>query len=198
MPQATLIQSDVAPGSKNCLTLGCDAVMLPKLSTAGRLALSPSGSQKGLLVYDTTTGTIYTWDGANWSTPGGASYSDGTWLAQLIPAVGTITEDPAVKTGYWSLVGKTVTISMKIRVQSIAGGPTGLLRLVTLPYPAVQETAVSVTTDLLQNGAKTSVMGYATGSDINLYHYENGNLNALSQHVPAGGVFWISGSYLTP
>ena len=198
MAQATLIQADVAPGTKNCLGLGCDAVMLPKLSTAGRLALSPSASQKGLLVYDTTANAVYTWNGATWSAPGGASYSDGTWLAQLIPAVGTITEDPAVKTGYWSLVGKTVTISMKIRVQSIAGGPTGLLRLVTLPYPAVQETAVSVTTDLLQNGAKTTVMGYATGSDINLYHYENGNLNALSQHVPAGGVFWISGSYLTP
>lgn len=198
MAQATLIQSDVLPGTKNCLALGCDALMLPKLSTTGRLALNPSASQKGLLVYDTTASAIYTWDGVAWSAPGGASYSDGLWLARLIPAAGTITEDPAVKTGYWSLVGKTVTITMKLRVQSIAGGPTGLLKMITLPYPAVQESAVSVTADLLNNGAKTALMGYATGNDINLYHYENGNLNALSQHVPAGGIFWISGSYLTP
>ena len=85
---------------------------------------------------------------------------------------------------------------MKIRVQAIAG-PSGLLQVITLPFPAVQETSLSVTADLLTNPAKTSIMAYATGSNINLYHYENGLLNALSQHVPAGGIFWVSGTYIT-
>ena len=101
-----------------------------------------------------------------------------------------------MKTGYWSRIGDTVTISMKIRVKAIAG-PSGLLQVITLPFASVQETAVAVTVDLVNNGAKTAVVGYTSGFNINLYHYENGLLMPIAQHVPAGGVFWISGSYLT-
>lgn len=197
MAAANLIQTSVSGRTSNALAAQGDGIILPKLSTTDRLSLSLTTSDAGLMVYDTSFGTLFTWDGTAWTSPS-ALYSDGLWLAQLIPAVGSITEDPAVKTGYWSIIGKTVSISMKIRVQSVAMATSGLLKLVTLPYPAAQETAVSVTGDLLQNGAKTSLMGYATGNDINLYHYENGLLNALSQHVPAGGIFWISGTYLTP
>jgi hypothetical protein len=197
VPQANLVQTSVSGRIQNALAAQGDGLILPKLSTGLRTALGLTTADAGLSVYDTTAGSIYWWTGTAWSSASAGSYSDGTWLAQLIPAVGTITEDPAVKTGYWSRIGNTVTISMKIRVQAIAGGPTGLLRLDTLPYPAVQETAVSVSADLLNNGAKTTLMGYAVGYSINLYHYENGLLNALSQHVPAGGVFWVSGSYLT-
>lgn len=197
MAAANLIQTSVSGRTSNALAAQGDGLILPKLSTTDRLSLSLTTSDAGLMVYDTSAGFIYTWNGVAWTSPS-ATYSDGLWLAQLIPAVGSITEDPAVKTGYWSRIGNTVSITMKIRVQSVAMATSGLLKLVTLPYPAAQESAVSVTADLLQNGAKTTLMGYAVNSDINLYHYENGNLNALSQHVPAGGTFWISGTYLTP
>jgi len=174
-----------------------DGFGIPRMSTSQRLSLSLTTGDAGLMVFDITSKTLYTWDGVAWTSPS-AIYSDGLWLAQLIPAVGTITEDPAVKTGYWSKIGNTVSISMKLRVQAVAMGTTGLLKMVTLPYPASQETAVVVTADQLDNPAKTSIMGYAVGNDINLYHYENGLLNALSQHVSAGATFWISGTYLTP
>jgi hypothetical protein len=197
MAAANLIQTSVSGRTSNALAAQGDGIIMPKLSTTDRLSLSLTTSDAGLMVYDTTTGTLYTWDGIAWTSPS-ASYSDGLWLAQLIPAVGSITEDPAVKTGYWSKIGNTVSISMKIRVQAVAMGTTGLLKMVTLPYPASQETTVVVTADQLDNPAKTSIMGYAVGNDINLYHYENGLLNALSQHVSAGATFWISGTYLTP
>jgi hypothetical protein len=176
-----------------------DGFSPPRLTTAGRTALNLSPGDRGVIVYDTTLSVPYWWTGVAWATfSGGAAYSQGLWLAQLIPAVGSITEDPAVKTGYWSQIGNTISISMKIRVQAVAMGTTGLLKMVTLPFPAVQETALTVTADLLNNGAKTTLMAYATGNDINLYHYENGILMDLAQHVPAGGVFWVSGTYITP
>lgn len=195
MAQANVIQASVSGRTQNALAAQGDGLILPKLSSASRTALTLTTTDAGLEVFDTTLGNIYVWDGTAWVSPSTA-YSQGLWLARLIPAAGTITEDPTIKTGYWSRIGNTVTISMKLRVQSIAG-PTGLLKMITLPWDAVQETAISVTADLLNNGAKTTLMGYAVGPEINLYHYENGLLNPLAQHVPAGGVFWISGSYLT-
>ncbi len=173
-----------------------DGFSAPRLTTTDRLALSLGVNGKGMMVYDTTLTTLCIWNGTAWVLFPGSGYSEGTWLGSFVSAVGSLTEDPAIKTGYWSRIGNTVTISMKIRVQAIAG-PSGLLQVITLPFPAVQETSLSVTADLLTNPAKTSIMAYATGSNINLYHYENGFLNPLSQHVPAGGIFWVSGTYIT-
>jgi hypothetical protein len=173
-----------------------DGFSAPRLTTTDRLALTLGVNGKGMMVYDTTLTTLYIWNGTAWVSFPASGYSQGTWLGSFVSAVGSLTEDPAIKTGYWSRIGNTVTISMKIRVQAIAG-PSGLLQVITLPFPAVQETALSVTADLLTNPAKTSIMAYATGSNINLYHYENGLLNPLSQHVPAGSIFWVSGTYIT-
>lgn len=197
MPQVDVILDSVSGQYQNILRVTGDGIGFPVLTTAGRLALSLGLPEAGLVVWDSNIGSIFSWTGTAWTTGTGSSYSQGIWLARLIPAAGTITEDPTVKTGYWSRIGNTVTISMKLRVQSISGGLNGLLKMITLPWDAVQETAISVTADLLANGAKTTLMGYAVGPEINLYHYENGNLNPLSQHVPAGGLFWISGSYIT-
>lgn len=191
-------QSYIYNPTERTLAAAGDGFAPPRLTTAGRLALNLGPNDRGMIVYDTALSIPFWWTGIGWSTfSGGVSYTQGTWLAQLIPAVGSITEDPAIKTGYWSLVGNTVSISMKLRVQSIAG-PSGLLQMITLPFPAVQETAVAVTADLLNNGAKTALMGYAVGSSINLYQFENGDLDPLASHVPAGGIFWVSGTYITP
>jgi hypothetical protein len=191
-------QSFIFNPTERTLAASGDGFSLPRLTTAGRLALVLGPGDRGMMVYDTSLSTPYWWTGVAWATfSGGAVYSQGTWLAQLICPIGTITEDPAVKTGYWSQIGNTVSISMKLRVQSVAG-PSGQLEMITLPVPAVQETALSITSDLLNNGAKTSMMAYAINSSIYIFHYENGNLNPVAQHVPAGGTFWISGTYITP
>ena len=190
-------QSYLFNPTERTLAAAGDGFAPPRLTTVGRLALTLGPGDAGMIVYDTTAGMPYWWNGIAWVTfSGGAGYSQGTWLGAFVSAVGSLTEDPAIKTGYWSRIGDTVTISMKIRVQAIAG-PSGLLQVITLPFASVQETAVAVTVDSINNGAKTAVVGYTSGFNINLYHYENGNLLPVAQHVPAGGVFWISGSYLT-
>lgn len=185
--------------TERTLAASGDGFSLPRLTTAGRLALVLGPGDRGMMVYDTSLSTPYWWTGVAWTTfaGGGAMYSQGLWLARLICPIGTITEDPAVKTGYWSQIGSTVSISMKLRVQSVAG-PSGQLEMITLPVPAVQETALSITSDLLLNGAKTAMMAYAINSSIYIFHYENGTLMDTAQHVPAGGTFWISGTYITP
>ena len=196
MPTANLVQTSVSGRTQNALAAQGDGLVLPKLSSAARLALALTTSDAGLEVFDITAGNIYVWDGVAWVSPS-SSYSQGIWLARLICPIGTITEDPAVKTGYWSQIGNTITISMKLRVQSIAG-PSGQLEMITLPLPAVQETALSITCDQMLNGAKTAMMAYAVNSSIYIFHYENGGLFDVAQHVPAGAVFWISGTYITP
>ena len=197
MAQATLIQTDVAPGTKNCLALGCDALMLPKLSTAGRLALSPSASQKGLLVYDTTTGTIYTWDGANWSTPGGATYTQGIWTPTFSTTTGSITLVPASSAGLWSRIGNTVTIVGYFKVQSI-NSPTGVLTLTNLPFPVVAgfESAACVAATGLNNGARTAIAGTIMGTGVQVYHYDSGSLLNMAVHVLTGSEWYVSGTYL--
>lgn len=197
MATANLIQTSVSGRTQNALAAQGDGLILPKLSTASRLALSLTTADAGLEVYDTTLAAILVWDGTAWLIPS-VNYSQGVWLGGFICAVGSITEDPVIKTGFWSRIGNTVSISMVIRAQSIAG-PSGLLQITTLPYPAAQNTAVTVHGDLLNNGAKTALAGYATSAGvINLYHYENGDFNPVAQHVPAGGIFYISGTYITP
>lgn len=192
-------QSYLFNPTERTLAVTGDGFACPRLSTADRLSLNLGTADKGVMVFDTSLVTLFWWTGVAWTTPvgGGAVYSQGTWLARLICPIGTITEDPAVKTGYWSQIGNTVSISMKLRVQSVAG-PSGQLEMITLPVPAVQQTALSITSDLLNNGAKTTMMAYAINSSIYIFHYENGLLQDAAQHVPAGGTFWISGTYITP
>lgn len=196
MPVASLIQASVSGSAQNALMAQGDGLILPKLSSAQRTALVLTTGDAGLEVYDTTAGNIYLWDGTTWVFPS-VIYSQGIWLGSFVSAVGTVTENPAVKTGYWSRIGNTVTISMQIAVQSVAG-QSGLLQLITLPFPAVQPTALAVHGDLLMVNSKTALAGYATNFNVNLYHFENGTLDPFAQHVKAGSILYISGSYITP
>lgn len=195
MATANLIQTSVSGRTQNALAAQGDGLILPKLSSADRLALTLTTSDAGLEVYDTTAGNIYLWDGTAWVFPS-VLYSQGIWLGAFTCAVGSITEDPAIKTGFWSRIGNTVSISMVIRAQAVAG-PSGQLKVITLPFAAAQQTALTIHGNLLQNGAKTALAGYANGFDIDLFHYENGNFFPVAQHVPAGGIFYISGTYIT-
>lgn len=191
-------QSYIYNPTERTLAAAGDGFAPPRLTTAGRLALTLGPGDKGMTVYDTTLGFPFWWTGIAWATfSGGTAYAQGTWLARLICPIGTITEDPAVKTGYWSQIGNTVSISMRFRVQAIAG-PSGLLQMITLPYPAVQESAAVIVVNGLTNLARTEICGYFSGSAINMYHYDSGTLQDLGQHVVAGSDWYISGTYITP
>ena len=197
MAQANLIQTSISGGSKNALAAQGDGLVLPKLSSGTRTALSLTSSDAGLQVYDTTDGSIYVWNGSAWVGPL-VGYTQGVWSPTFSPATGTITLVPASSTGLWSRIGNTVTVVGHFVVQSV-NVPTGLLSITNLPFAPVVgvESAAAVTAFGFSAGAITSIVGTISGTVVQAYHYQAGALNALSVHVIAGTNLYVSGTYIT-
>jgi hypothetical protein len=197
MPTANLIQTSVSGRTQNALAAQGDGLILPKLSSADRTALALTTADAGLEVYDTTAGAIYIWNGASWV---GAlvGYTQGIWSPTFTPTTGTITLNPANSTGLWSRIGNTVTVVGQFVVQSVLS-PTGLLSVTNLPFAPVAgfESAAALAGSGFSPGAITSIVGTITGTAIQCYHYQNGNLNPMAVHMIAGSQLYISGTYIT-
>ena len=197
MATANLIQTSVSGRTQNALAAQGDGLILPKVSSADRIALALTTSDAGLQVYDTTAGAIYIWNGAAWV---GAlvGYTQGIWSPTFSPATGTITLNPANSTGLWSRIGNTVTVVGRFVVQSV-NVPTGLLSLTNLPFAPVSgfESAAAITGSGFSAGAITSIVATISGTAVQAYHYQNGVLNPLAVHVIAGTNLYISGTYIT-
>jgi len=196
MAAANLIQTSISGRTSNALAAQGDGIILPKLSTTDRLSLSLTTGDTGLMVFDITSGAIYTWNGTAWL---GAlvGYSQGIWTPSFTPATGSITLDPANATGLWSRIGNTVTVVGHFVVQSVSL-PTGLLSITNLPFAPVAgfESAAAVTGFGFSAGAITSIVATISGTAIQGYHYQAGALNALSVHMIAGTNLYISGTYI--
>jgi hypothetical protein len=197
MAAANLIQTSISGRTSNALAAQGDGIILPKLSTTDRLSLSLTTSDAGLMVYDTTDTAVYTWSGTAWL---GAvvAYTQGIWSPTFTATTGTITLDPANATGLWSRIGNTVTIVGQFLVQSVSS-PTGLLSLTNLPFAPVAgfESSAAITGSGFSAGAITSIVGTITGTAIQCYHYQNGNLNPLAVHMIASSQLYVSGTYIT-
>ena len=197
MASANLIQTSISGRTQNALAAQGDGLILPKLSSTDRLALTLTTSDVGLQVYDTTAGAIFVWNGATWV---GAlvGYTQGIWSPTFSPATGTITLVPANSTGLWSRIGNTVTVVGRFVVQSVSS-PTGLLSITNLPFAPVSgfEAAAAITGSGFSAGAITSIVATISGSAIQAYHYQNGVLNPLAVHVIAGTNIYVSGTYIT-
>ena len=196
MATANLVQTSISGRTQNALAAQGDGLILPKVSSADRIALALTTSDAGLQVYDTTAGAIYIWNGAAWV---GAlvGYTQGIWTPTFSPATGTITLNPANSTGLWSRIGNTVTVVGRFVVQSV-NVPTGLLSLTNLPFAPVSgfESAAAITGSGFSAGAITSIVATISGTAVQAYHYQNGVLNPLSVHVIAGTNLYISGTYI--
>ena len=197
MATANLVQTSISGRTQNALAAQGDGLILPKASSADRIALALTTSDAGLQVYDTTAGAIYIWNGAAWV---GAlvGYTQGIWSPTFSPATGTITLNPANSTGLWSRIGNTVTVVGRFVVQSV-NVPTGLLSLTNLPYAPVAgfESAAAITGSGFSAGAITSIVATISGTAVQAYHYQNGVLNPLAVHVIAGTNLYVSGTYIT-
>lgn len=197
MAIGSLIQTSISGGYHNALLAQGDGFGLPKLTTTQRLGLSLTTGDAGLMVFDITAATVYTWSGTAWL---GAivAYTQGIWSPTFSPTTGSITLAPASSTGLWSKIGNTVTIVGHFNVQSI-NLPTGTLTLTNLPFPVVTgfESAACVTAGGLNNGARTAISGTIIGSGVQVYHYDSGTLNGIAVHVLAGSDWYVSGTYLT-
>ena len=197
MPTANLVQTSVSGRTQNALAAQGDGLVLPKLSSASRLALSLTTGDAGLEVYDITTGSIYVWNGTAWISPS-VTYTQGVWSPLFVPATGTITLDPANATGLWSRIGNTVTVVGHFRVQAI-NAPTGALNVTNLPFAPVTgfEGAACVTVNGLTNLARTAIVGTITGTSMTIYHYDSGTLQDMGVHVLANSDWYLSGTYIT-
>jgi hypothetical protein len=197
MAQANLIQTSVGGRSLNALAAQGDGLILPKVSSADRIALALGAFDVGLQVYDTTDGAIYNWNGAAWVGPL-VGYTQGIWSPTFSPATGTITLNPANATGLWSRIGNTVTVVGRFVVQSVSS-PTGLLSLTNLPYSPVAgfESVAAITGSGFSAGAITSIVATISGTAVQAYHYQAGALNPLSVHIIAGTNLYVSGTYIT-
>jgi hypothetical protein len=197
MATANLIQTSVSGRTQNALAAQGDGLILPKLSSADRTALALTTADAGLEVYDTTAGAIFIWNGVTWV---GAlvGYTQDIWSPAFTPATGTITLNPANATGLWSRIGNTVTVVGRFVVQSVSS-PTGLLSVTNLPFAPVVgfESSAAIAGSGFSAGAITSIVGTITGTAIQCYHYQNGNLNPLAVHIIAGSQLYISGTYIT-
>ena len=196
MATANLVQTSISGRTQNALAAQGDGLILPKVSSADRIALALTTSDAGLQVYDTTAGAIYIWNGAAWV---GAlvGYTQGIWTPTFSPATGSITLNPANSTGLWSRIGNTVTVVGRFVVQSV-NVPTGLLSLTNLPYAPVAgfESAAAITGSGFSAGAITSIVATISGTAVQAYHYQNGVLNPLAVHVIAGTNLYVSGTYI--
>ncbi len=197
MATANLIQTSVSGHTQNALAAQGDGLILPKVSSINRLALTLTTSDAGLQVYDTTTGSVYVWDGTVWTAPI-VTYTQGIWTPAFTPTTGTITLDPVFATGLWSRIGNTVTVVGRFKVLAI-NSPTGVLTLTNLPYPVVAgfESAACVAATGLNNGARTAIAATISGTGIQVYHYDSGTLQNIGVHVLAGSDWYVSGTYIT-
>ena len=176
-----------------------DGFAPPRLTTVGRTALTLGTGDAGMIVYDTTLGTLFWWNGTAWIGLPAAGYTQGIWSPTFTATTGTITLNPANATGLWSRIGNTVTVVGRFVVQSVSS-PTGLLSVTNLPFAPVAgfESSAAITGSGFSAGAITSIVGTITGTAIQCYHYQAGALNGLAVHMIASSQLYISGTYITP
>jgi hypothetical protein len=152
-----------------------------------------------MIVYDTTLGTPFWWNGIAWVTfAGGAIYSEGVFSANFLATTGTITLLNPVNNARWSRIGNVVSITGKFTVQAI-NLPTGDLIIDNLPFPVLagQESAATVAVTGLNNGARTAIMAYMNGSGVVVKHYDSGTMQQMAVHVLAGSTWYLAGTYFT-
>ena len=76
MATANLIQTSVSGRTQNALAAQGDGLILPKLSTASRNAMTLTSSDVGLTVYDTTLNSLFIWNGSIWVSAGNVTSSN--------------------------------------------------------------------------------------------------------------------------
>ena len=174
-----------------------DGFAPPRLTTVGRLGLTLGPGDAGMIVYDTSLGTPFWWNGVAWVTfAGGAIYSEGTFSANFLTTTGTVTLLNLVNNARWSRIGNVVSITGKFTVQAV-NLPTGDLTIDNLPYPVLagQESAATVAVTGLANAARTAISAYLNGTGVVVKHYDSGSMDPIGIHVLAGSVWYLAGTY---
>ena len=131
-------------------------------------------------------------------------YEEGTWTIGAVPETsGSITQFAGFNVGSYTKVGRLVTVSGFIYVESISS-PVGNLTVTGLPYAIsggdpIGRGAGSVSATGLAAGATTSIALRYFSGDNKLYidKFANGSLSALSGNVQNFTEIWFTATYLT-
>lgn len=173
---------------------------VPRLTSGQRLTLTVSQGDAGMQVFDVSLSAMFVWLGNAWLQLGSGSlpYSEGTFEASFLPASGSITLDPARKTGRWSRIGNQVTAVGRFTVLSVVS-PTGALVIDNLPFPVATgyEAAAVVAVNGLANAARTAISARVNGTGVTVWHYDSGSLLDIASHVLPLSEWNLSATYLT-
>lgn len=177
---------------------------IPRLTTTQRLATVVGPGDAGLTVFDTTLGTLWTWNGVAWTTPSTIPYAEGTWDADFVDAGGGAAFTLGSLTGSYEKIGLQVHVSGRWVVDGVVGAGIGDLLIGGLPFPvragSAYDSVASLWAENLNASAKTQIVGVLSSpnpSQIRVSHYENGNVLPLSPHISIGTIIGLSLTYRT-
>ena len=193
MATANLLQTSVSGGTQNALSLQGDGVFFPKASTASRLALTLTTTDKGFIVYDTTDNNIYFWNGAAWESVPSSGDAGANGSVQY--------NDNGIVSGatnfVWDKVNSRVgvaTATPGCRVDIVSENNTGLA-----PVLRVNSNNVAVNTSLaydgligsstlnIQSGTSTPIVFNTNGAN------ESGRITVAGAYVLKGGTTTANG-----
>ena len=181
------------PSERTLATTG-DGFSLPTMTTTQRTGMSLTASQLGMSVYDTTLNQQFTWTGAAWIASGARA---STWVPTLIDSGGGRTFTFTVADARFVSIGGAIIFNASFNVSAASGVASGNLQ-VLLPVPAIVANfqPLAVVASGLAAGATTALVGSATGTSANLFHYAAGVNNSLAPHVQASSVVSVGGTYI--
>lgn len=130
-------------------------------------------------------------------------YEEGTWTANLICGTsGTIAVNAGYSTGAYTKVGRQVTVTIRIYVDSVSS-PVGTLTLTGLPFTCAAgvrfNSAVAIRSELLNATGTTQMQAVVLQgtTNISIDHFAAGNVGAAAADIKAGSQFDICTAYFT-
>jgi hypothetical protein len=124
-------------------------------------------------------------------------YEEGTWEAAFSCGTsGTITIDAAIKTGYYTKIGRAVFFTARLGVGSVSS-PVGAFYIGGLPFTVAYTGAISVYAAALNATGTTVMQGYALAATTTLCieHFTAGASAAAAADIKASSLIVVGGVY---
>jgi hypothetical protein len=201
---ATLTNSIVSYGSSygggldNAIQFGNSSGAI-RVTTAGDVAVTtgniiPGTAAKGINFTANTPASGMTSQLLNW-------YEEGTWTAAFVAQTGSITMDNSYKTGYYTRVGRLVTVGLHARFSAVSS-PSGGLTVTGLPFTSNSNTqcrnALAIAPVAIGTTAKP-MMAYISSNTTSItiagFDAASGGYVGAAGYITATSEIYITGSY---
>jgi hypothetical protein len=156
--------------------------------------LVPGTAAKGINFTANTPASGMTSQLLNW-------YEEGTWTAAFVPLSGSITMNSSYNTGYYTRVGRLVTIGLHARFTSVSS-PSGTLSVTGLPFTSnsnVQCRNAFSIAPLAIGTTALPMVAYITNNQTSFiiagFNGSAGGYVAAGGYITATSEIYITGSY---